>query len=313
MNMISKPLILKKEYRTPGTHFVKEFTFNCGNTVPIFEIDNYHGLNQLLGHAKFNNRNYGNVYYRGECHMHNSLIPSLYRKIKNLSKAAKKLNDLVEMIKADPSMINEFKLKNTRISLREDKAKVEGALQHYGIPTGFIDIVDNHWIALWMGLYKNIKIKKINEYYYYEKREIPLVDMANGRPCVEDELYQYIILIAVPFPETSNNNGVGISDSIIEVDLRKAISSVFLRPHAQHGLVVKKVNHLGTIEGFDLATEAIGILRIRIDKVATWLGNGELLSQKNLFPAPAFDTGYGILLSRNDIFDQTDFQIAKYI
>lgn len=82
MDKKDKPIILKKNFRTPGTHFVEEFTFSCGNKVPVFEIDNYHGLNQLLGHAKFNNRNYGNVYYRGECHLHNSLIPSLYRKIK---------------------------------------------------------------------------------------------------------------------------------------------------------------------------------------------------------------------------------------
>ena len=313
MNMISKPLILKKEYRTPGTHFVKEFTFNCGNTVPIFEIDNYHGLNQLLGHAKFNNRKYGNIYYRGECHLHETLMPSLFRKINNISKAATKLNVLVELIKTDQLLSNEFKLKNTDNSLKEDKARIEGALQHYGIPTGFVDIVDNHWIALWMGLYKNIRIKKIKEYQHYVKREIPLVDIANGSPCVEDELFQYIILIAVPTFEMDNQDGVGISDDIIEVDLRKAISSVFLRPHAQHGLVVKKINHEATLEGFDLATEVIGILKIRIDKVALWLGNGELLSQDNLFPAPAFDTGYDILLSRNDIFDQTDFQIVKYI
>ena len=313
MSKTNRPLILKKNYRTPGTHFVKEFTFSCGNKVPIFEIDNYHGLNQLLGHAKFNNRNYGNVYYRGECHLHETLIPSLYRKIKNISKAGKRLNELVELIKTDSSLSNEFKLKNSRNSLKEDKARIEGALQHYGIPTGFVDIVDNHWIALWMGLYKSRRIKKIKEYNYYEKREIPLVDIANGCPCVEDELFQYIILIAVPTFEMDNHDGVGISDEIIEVDLRKALSSVFLRPHAQHGLVVKKVNHLGTLEGFDMATEVIGILRIRIDKVALWLGSGELLSQNNLFPAPAFDTGYDILLSRNDIFDQTDFQIVKYI
>ena len=110
-----------------------------------------------------------------------------------------------------------------------------------------------------------------------------------------------------------NHNGVGISDDIIEVDLRKALSSIFLRPHAQHGLVVKKVNHLGTLEGFDMATEVIGILRIRIDKVALWLGSGDFLSLNNLFPATAFDTGYDILLSRNDIFNQTDFQIVRYI
>ena len=56
----------------------------------------------------------------------------------------------------------------------------------------------------------------------------------------------------------------------------------------------------------------IGILKIRIDRTDEWLGNGQLLTQDNLFPSPGYDYGYDLLLSRNDIFMKTEFEIARY-
>ena len=61
-----------------------------------------------------------------------------------------------------------------------------------------------------------------------------------------------------------------------------------------------------------MATNVVGIIKIRIDRAKQWLGNGELLSQENLFPPPAFDNGYDVLLSRTDLFDN-NFTIARYI
>ena len=77
---------------------------------------------------------------------------------------------------------------------------------------------------------------------------------------------------------------------------------------------MRKVVHTDeTIEKYDLATEIVGIIRIRTDRVSRWLGNGSLLTQENLFPAPGYDTGYDVLLQRTDIFKSSEFKIAKYI
>lgn len=62
-----------------------------------------------------------------------------------------------------------------------------------------------------------------------------------------------------------------------------------------------------------MAENVIGIIRIRTDLAAQWLGNGKLLSVENLFPSPAFDQGYDVLLSRKDLFEDTINTIAKYI
>ena len=49
-------MILTSKSTAPDTKLVSEYTFECGNKVPIYDVTSMHGLNQLLGHAKFENR-----------------------------------------------------------------------------------------------------------------------------------------------------------------------------------------------------------------------------------------------------------------
>ena len=120
--------------------------------------------------------------------------------------------------------------------------------------------------------------------------------------------------MAIPGHNKRINNGIFFSNDFTRIDLRQALPSTFLRPHAQHGLVVCKRPHAGSAtEGYDLADTIIGILKIRIDRVKEWIGEGKLLTQDNLFPPPSYDQGYDILLSRSDIFDDNGFFITRYI
>ena len=66
-------------------------------------------------------------------------------------------------------------------------------------------------------------------------------------------------------------------------------------------------------DAYDLAPAIVGIIKIRIDRVKEWIGTGELLTQNNLFPPPAYDYGYDLLLKRTDIFEDSDFNIARYV
>lgn len=78
---------LNNRLRIKDTAFVREFKFNNGHSVPMFEVLSMHGLNQIIGCAKFNNKDAANVYYRGECKIHDSLIPSIFRGCIRTSKA----------------------------------------------------------------------------------------------------------------------------------------------------------------------------------------------------------------------------------
>ncbi len=332
-----------------GTHSFVNYNDSSGNLipVPIYEANSIYGLNQLVGYAKFINRDYGYVCYRGECRLHPTLIPSLYRHSTKLTNANNKIVEHINKIRKDSALRTELNLDD--LDEYQEKCVVEGMLQHYGLPTRFIDVVDNLWVALWMGQYertptKNIKTK--NNYVHYFKRELPNIELAriaikiheqwtklasypssffplsDIAPIIdgvypngikESNLYQYIILLAIPYSDKSVSKGISVSKTHVLVDLRQALPSIFLRPHAQHGLVVKKrIEKPKSIEQYDMATEVIGIVRIRLDKATNWLGEGVLLTQENLFPTPAFDIGYDILLSRTDLFTKQEYSITRY-
>ena len=121
------------------------------------------------------------------------------------------------------------------------------------------------------------------------------------------------MLLAIPYTEKQVEKGIAVNKNFVTVDLRQALPSTFLRPHAQHGLVVKKrIGKPTNIEDYDMATEVIAIIRVRIDRAASWIGEGFLLSQDNLFPPPAYDFGYDILLSRKDLFEKNNASIIHY-
>ena len=295
------------------TKYDGQYKFANGHEAPIFEIDSMHGLNQIIGHAKFTNRNFGQVFYRGQCKLYDKLLPSLFRGCKKTSSVTGELRKTINLIITDKQLSNDLKVSTSEQELSE--IKIEGILQHYGLPTRYLDLVDNHWVALWMGnnRYEEKKIK--NKYCHFIHREVLFGDKECGIYTTStnlDELYQYIILLAVPY-STRNSEGISFSDNHILTDLRQALPSVFLRPHAQHGLVIRKRVSGGTnVDDYDMASDVVGILKLRIDKVSRWLGDGQMLTQNNLFPPAGYDCGYDILLSRNDIFSRSKYQIARY-
>ena len=69
-----------KSCASPYITQVEKHCFKNGHEVNIFEVSDYCALNQLIGYAKFLNTDYGDVYYRGEVELHDTLLPSVSRK-----------------------------------------------------------------------------------------------------------------------------------------------------------------------------------------------------------------------------------------
>lgn len=294
-----------------NTHFSGYCSFSSGIKAPIYEVFSSHALNQLLGYAKFKNSDYGNVYYRGQTAIYNTLLSSLHREYAKTQTAGKAIREVIIKIENDRRLRKDLKL--DRLSEKDQSIVIECMLQHYGLKTRFLDLVDNHWVALWMGLYTYTTIKQVSVYSHYVKREIPYINLINGT-AEEKDFFQYILLLAFPYSGIKSNNGISRCGQYLTVDLRQALPSTFLRPHAQHGLLAKKIVPDSVISSdFDLSETVVGIIKIRIDRAAEWLGTGKLLVQDNLFPAPAYDNGYDILISRNDIFSNPKQQIARYV
>ena len=223
-DMIAKSIKLGKktiqivtdfDKRTESEIEVTPFKVSCGNDVPIFTIKDMRDLIQFVGYCKYTNAESYNVYMRGQTALYGGkMIPSLYRGQKNLSSTGlnfrKRLNKSIKEIDI---------LKNY------DKRVVEPMIQHYGIKTTNIDLVDNVWVALWFGLHtaKSV-ISGGREIVYY------------SNSC---EKYAYLIMMATD-AMSEKARGIYEGERTQLVDLRKAIPSYFVRTHAQHALMLKK-------------------------------------------------------------------------
>ena len=322
------PVILTDKSNYEGCVFFRMHKFSCGHKVPIYDIHSTGALNQIIGHVKFANAQYGNVYYRGVNDLYDNVLPSLMR---NRSKGSPSdLNQILNNIHNSGYFKDSLKLRPTKIpKIREDHFKnqiikrfnkytVEALLQHYAGSTRFLDVVDNHWVALWMSVHKFGTHGKGNEYYMSSKRTLSMWDLyeksIKNESITSSNIYTYILLLAMPYSQCESQYGIIETDEFVEVDLRKALPSIYLRPHAQHALVVRRRDKHNTEQRasyYDMSSQIAAILRLRIDRVEKWLGNGSLLTQENLFPSPSIDQGYNNLLLHSDEFVKP-FDIKKY-
>ena len=98
------PYKMPENYYIEGTKYVANFEFSSKNEVPIYEVLSCHGLNQIIGYIKLKNKEYGNVYYRGQCKLHKTMNPSLYHDIvteKQKSNTNRRLNEMVTKVMSD--------------------------------------------------------------------------------------------------------------------------------------------------------------------------------------------------------------------
>lgn len=321
--------VLNNKNNTEGCCFIRPFKFRSGHSVPLYDIKSTGAFNQLVGFAKFLNSEYGNVYYRGVSGLYDNVLPSLMRS--RAKGIPFDLTDIINRIMQDERLKESLKLRSKVIPKsdsdhrlnrqidRFNKYTVEALLQHYVGSTRFLDIVDNHWIALWMGLHKFNLHGNGNRYCDCIYRHLPLGDayeymLTTSKSYSNQDIYVYILLIAMPHEDNHSQYGITETECFVEVDLRKALPSIYLRPHAQHALAVRKrdkQNKEQVADYYDMSSQVVGILRIRIDHAGQWLGHGMLMTKDNIFPSPSIDQGYNTLLLRTDIF-KNPFEILKY-
>lgn len=258
------------EKKTPSAITFEEVDLACGEKINVYNIETVHDLTQFIGFGKYMNNQNCNVFLRGQNDLYNgNLIPSLYRGRTKLDTITTKYNQRMNKLKTDIDSFSQY-----------DRCVLEPLLQHYGVKTTYLDLVDNVWVALWFALHQT-KSESINshEYVYYSNNT---------------SLYSYILLVATDAINVSEKNGVYEGNSTRLVDLRKALPSYFLRPHAQHAYMLKKKGEAVS----DYSDLIIGIAKIPTELGFKWIGTSEFLTVSTLFPAAYFDSGYKILLKK---------------
>lgn len=248
----------------------------------IFPVKNTHTLIQAAGYLK-HVRGCGSqelVYFRGESKIYPSLSPTAFRGKSNhdaISKAIVRIKNSIEKFERPLSPVKPYAR--------------EALLQHYGLKTTWIDVVDNIWVALWFACHKANAVGPSGEYLHFERRV----------PRTDDSKKAYILLVAADAAAArANEPGLYVGANTELVDLRIAAPSIFVRPHAQHGLLMRKRG--GKVQRpHDYRDQIRGVLEIDLEDALEWLGDSKALDDHSLFPPPLYDNGYKTLLDTNFI------------
>lgn len=267
-----------------------EFLCEDGKTVPIFYIDSINDLNRFVGKAKYANSKYGNVFLRGQSDVYNSQMkPSVLRKVKNPDTANKSLWEIADSFK-----------RNNKHFKNVDNPVLYSVLQHYGIRTCWLDIVDNIWVALWFG--SHCMQTKIVKHHKSEKKDETSRNGVSPGGCDQfikftpaTTPFTYIfLLLSDGVNETCP--GVYKGTETILVDIRKVSQSFFIRPHAQHAYTIKSKDANPNA----LSNCVVGIAKVWTKDVLEWIGNSLALSLPTLYPSLFDDAGFLSLLKSQD-------------
>jgi hypothetical protein len=126
-------------------------------TDKVLDVSTPHALSQAAGYLKFANGIDGGVYFRGQCAVHSTMVPSLFRGLKRVLTTRE--THLHQFMTA--AVQNGAFLPNTPDYAREP------LLQHYGIRTRWLDLFDNVWTALWLGCNRAMATGRFGEYLHY--------------------------------------------------------------------------------------------------------------------------------------------------
>ncbi len=259
-----------------------KFLLDSKESAEVYHVNNPHLLIQACGYLKHLNgkENLTSVFYRGQSSLHGlKLVPTLYRGIRSQGTYNKRNNAMNTYIKVCQ--------KHGKILKQVPEYAWEPLLQHYGIKTRWIDVVDNVWVALWFACHKVHATGPNGKYLHFEKRPIK----SEGR-----DNFAYILLLKVGDQPINKCPGLVENDESLGINLRVACPSTFLRPHAQHGLLIRKKSPRGNVV-LDYSDLIAGIVRVKLSDAFLWLGSGALLTAHVLFPPPVYDFGYRDLLN----------------
>ena len=239
----------------------------------LLEVTTPHALARAVGYIKYAGNRDGLVLFRGQNQLYPSMLPSIFRGLKNAG-------PMFNRIGAVKRYVEEVKAASGFLGNTPDYA-FEPLLQHYGIRTRWLDLVDNLWTALWFACQQARSTGELDQYLHFS-------------PSASE--FAYVILLQGGAERLDPKRpGVLVSDRTTVIDLRRAAPSTFLRPHAQHAMLMRR-NAFDSAASMNMVEFVIGVIRVRTALARSWLGTGELTSTHHVFPPPVYDDGYHSLL-----------------
>lgn len=255
---------------------------DAASGVSVLHVPSPHALTQAAGYLKYNRARQKSkgVFFRGQTQLYPGLGPSLLRGVRDVTAAKRRrlLDDFLNEIDRDEKALTYV-----------DPSCREALLQHYGIRTTWLDVVDNLWVALWFACHHARVAPWPEGYIHFEKR-VPRSGSAGE--------YCYILLVEGAFFHPVEDQPGRYRDEGSEtIDLRVAVPSHYVRPHAQHGVLVRRLSRKSSLPMADLWPLLVGVIRVDLADALDWLGSATTLTSHTLFPPAYYDYGYRELLA----------------
>lgn len=193
------------------------------------------------------------IYCRGQDEHFHSMKPSLFR-------APNEHYSINCLLKAEKDFA--ASLSESRLSKRFHRSELPALLQHYGVRTSWLDVVDNLYVAIWFATHSWREYKWIN------------------RP---DREYGWLYFISTCSP----------SSSLKVVDLRDKHHHLSTRPHTQHGVSVTRDKNTWPTSALDF--DDFVVATVRLQCTSPWRLAGVMASAQYLFPDASEDNTLKLL------------------
>ncbi len=260
------------------------------STRHVLRVSSPQALLKVIGYLKYYYK--GPVLFRGQSKAYPIMVPSIFRDKNSPTHIARNRRAVSRRHEAVCKW-----LQDNDPFLRGVPAEAkEPLLQHYGINTRWIDLVDNPWIALWFSCH-NLESREGERYSYWTYQQRMLNIEGYGLGISTQYVYLYVFNAG---KETADHNIDGLWETAggsHVIDLRRCVPSVYLRPHAQTGWLLTRKGVQDTAD-CDFGDFVVGVLEVKLEHALSWLGSGSLLSTKALFPPTHYDHGYATMLRR---------------
>lgn len=203
------------------------------------------------------------VYCRGECILHESLFPSLFRKVKFEE-------EIDILVQAEKELEQQVQKRFGGRMRRFRERHISAILQHYGVRTSWIDLIDNLYVAVWFPLNERNTLDAFHHKYSKSPYRAGWIHFIQAR--------------------------VAGQPALRIRDLRSDYLPLNLRPHAQHGISATRWSREHWNFGNkDLSTYIVASVEIP-NESKFWRLSGYMFQQAFFFPAPSDDHTYSVLL-----------------
>jgi hypothetical protein len=245
-----------------------EFEVKHRQGAPCILAKSYRALIRVVGHFKYNNTH--PILLRGQTQCFGAMRASLHRR---------------SPVPADQDVEQFLQSYRTTLNIDNDPVdalSTEPLLQHYGIETRWIDVVDSVPHALFFATHRLVESPVIP----CKKTFVPSTDQ-----------FGIIYLLDIGSTKLVQHEqrdvaGLSIGSSgVLVADLRKLKPSLALRPHAQHGLLLRASE--GSV---DLWSRVVARIAVPTADARRWI-NSRAFEPAEMFPPKVWDGVYGKLLS----------------